>query len=94
MIVGRGCGENERVDFLRVGAGLFEQLLHGFACHIARAETFLVENASLLDADACHNPLIVGLDHARKFVVAQHIFRHVTAYARYNCVNAFHCSVG
>ena len=79
MIVGGSGGENERVDFLRVGAGLFEQLLYGLACHIARAETLLVENASLLDADARHDPLIVGLYHAREFVVAQHIFGHVAA---------------
>ena len=89
-IVGRGGGENQAFDFLRIGAGLFEQLLNGLACHVGRAETFLVEDAALLDSDARHDPFVVGVDHARKFFVVEDVFGYESAHAGDNGIDFFH----
>ena len=89
-IVGRGGGENQAFDFLRIGAGLFEQLLNGLACHVGRAETLLVEDAALLDSDARHDPLVVGVDHTRKFFVVEDVFGHESAHAGDNGIDFFH----
>ena len=90
VVVGGGGGHDEAVHFLRVGARFLQQLLHSLAGHVAGAQTFFVKNAALLDADARHDPFVVRIDHARQFVVVEHIFGHVAADARDDSIYLFH----
>ena len=76
VVSGRG-GDDEGIDGVEVYTRLLYQLLGSFTSHIARAETFLAQDATLLDAHTRHNPLVVGVYHARQFLVREDIVRHV-----------------
>ena len=89
-IVGRGGSENQAFDLLRVGTGLFQQLLNGLARHVRCAQTLFVEDAALFDTDARHDPLVVGVDHTRKFFVVEDVFGHESAHAGDNGIDFFH----
>ena len=92
--VWRGGGHDEAFDFFGVGARLFEQLLDGFTCHVAGAKAFFVENAAFFDADARHDPLIVGVYHARQFFVVEDVLRNVTTHSGDYCIDFLHWCFG
>ena len=77
-IVRSRSGDDDSIDTVRIGTGLLHQKFGRLACHIGCAETFLRENAALLDARAGGNPLVIGIHHTRQFLVVEDIVGHVT----------------
>ena len=89
-IVGRGGSQDDTVYFLWVGIGLFEELFHRFARHVACAKAFFVENAAFFDTNSRHDPLVVSVYHARKFVIIKYVFGDVSTYTGDNGIKFFH----
>ncbi len=73
------CHDNE-IDFLRRNLGLLHCLERGLGCHIAGV-FILCGDAALLDAGACSDPIVAGIDHAREVLIGQNLFGHITACA-------------
>ena len=94
MVIGSSRSQNEAIHFLRVCASLGQQLLDSLAGHIAGTEAFLVEDMALLDTDTGHNPLVVGINHTREFIVVQYIFGYVTTHTGDYCIYLLHNQKG
>ena len=92
LIIGGRGGNDDRINGIRVNVCFTYQLLGGLPCHVTGSETLFAEDAAFLDADTRRNPLVIGIYHARQFLVGEDIVWHVTSNTRDYRVDSAHYS--
>jgi len=76
--VGRDRPDNNRLDVARLKSALRQGFARSLDCQVAGRDTFL-DNVTLANPDARHDPFIVGVDHALKVGIGKKTRRHIRA---------------
>ncbi len=79
FVIGCGSGNNKRVNGIRISTSLLQKLLGSLAGHVARTQTFLGEDAALLNAHTGGYPFVTGIDHARELLVGEDVVGHIAS---------------
>ena len=74
--VGRDRPDDDQTDVVRRQAGTLDRECRRLFAQIGRRDT-LVDDVPLADADALHDPLVVGVDDFLEIRIRQHLRRHV-----------------
>lgn len=94
VVVSRIRSHDDPVDGGGVDVVAGEEVLDGFDAEEGSTLRGILEDATLADPDAGHDPLVVGIDHLLEVGIGYLIFREIPSDSRDGCVDDTHRLVG